>query len=562
MKSLKSSDYELSASVRGTSTYRVRLWLAEEELGFSCTCPVGEELEFCKHCVAVGLVWWQQNSGELVASDGHPPDEDLRGYLEGLPPETLASLLLEQAAEDDTLRARLLARAGKGAGSSGALRSAIDAVLPVRGFIPYQEMYAYSRAAHEVVDAIEERLHSHATDVIELCEFALVATEDAVGHADDSDGYFGEIFGRLQELHRRACAKAKPDPIALARRLFEWEMRTEWDTFYDAADSYARILGKAGLAEYRRLAGKRWANVRPLGPGEDDGERYRSRFRITRIMEALALQTGDVDALIEVKSRDLAHPNSFLEIARICLEAGREGEALAWAERGMKAFAAQPDPRLWEFVADIYHQQRRHAEAMDIAWALFEAMPGFGRYQDLHSHAKRAKCWDEWRERALHQIRAGSKPTARTRWGPAGDRSSLVQIFLWEKNLPAAWDEAKEGGCTEALWMELARLREKDHPEDALEVYKRWIGPTVARGNNQAYENAVALLERCRRLLVRLGRATDVPGFVAAIRSEFARKRNFAKLIDARQWDAGARSRSSVARKRAVQTCRRRGTRP
>lgn len=544
VKSVKSTDREVRASVRGTSTYRVRFWVDEDDLGFSCTCPVGEEHTFCKHCVAVGLVWWKQDDGEAsTASDAGIPDEDLRGYLEGLPPSTLTALLLDQATQDATLLARLLAQAGSaaGAGSSASLRSAIDAVLPVRDFIPYREMYAYSRAAHEVIDAIEERLHAgHAADVIELCEFALIAAEEAVGRVDDSDGYFGEIFGRLQELHRRACTKAKPDPVALARRLFDWEMRTEWDTFYGAVDSYGRVLGKAGLAEYRRLAEKRWASVRPLGPGEDDGERYGGRFRITRIMEALALKAGNVDELIAVKSRDLGHARSFLEIARTCRDAGRDDEALEWAERGLGAFAGQPDPALWEFVADIYHERDRHADAMKLAWALFEAMPGFGRYQDLHTHAVRAKCWNEWRERALALIRTGSAENGPgSRWGQSADRSSLVRIFLWEKDADAAWREANEGGCSKDLWMELARRREKKHPQDAFDVYRRWIGPTVERGNNQAYEEAVDLLERCRRLLVRLGRGKEIPGFVGAVRSEFGRKRNFAKLIDARPWETG-----------------------
>lgn len=542
VKSMKSTDREVRASVRGTSTYRVRLWIDDEGNGFTCTCPVGEDLEFCKHCVAVGLIWWQRDGGEPAEESSSTPDDDLRVHLEGLSPKTLASLLLDQAAEDDALRARLLAQAGtsEGLGSSAMVRSAIDAVLPVRGFIPYQEVYAYSRAADEVIDVIEQRLQEgHAADVIELCEFALVATEDAVGRADDSDGYFGQIFERLQELHLRACGKGKPDPVTLARRLFDWEMRTEWDTFFGAVDTYARILGKKGLAEYRRLAEKRWASVRPLGPGEDDGERYGNRFRITRIMESLAARARDVDELIAIKSRDLVHPKSFLDIAVICREAGRGDDALEWAEHGLAAFARQPDPNLWDFVADIYHDRDHHDDAMKLMWALFEAMPDFREYQDLHAHALRADCWDEWRERALALIRAESSGTQpRSRWDRRADRSTLVQIFLWEEDVDTAWREANEGGCTEALWMELARRRETDHPEDTLEVYKRWIGPTVARGNNQAYEDAVELLERCCTLLLRLGRSKEVSAFVAAIRSEYGRKRNFAKLVDSRRWDA------------------------
>lgn len=55
VKNLKIVDDEASATVGGTRQYRVRLWLEGGTPAFSCTCPVGEEGLFCKHCVAVGL---------------------------------------------------------------------------------------------------------------------------------------------------------------------------------------------------------------------------------------------------------------------------------------------------------------------------------------------------------------------------------------------------------------------------------------------------------------------------------------------------------------------------
>jgi uncharacterized Zn finger protein len=42
---------EATAVVRGAHTFRVRLWVSDGEPGFSCTCPVGAEGRFCKHCV-------------------------------------------------------------------------------------------------------------------------------------------------------------------------------------------------------------------------------------------------------------------------------------------------------------------------------------------------------------------------------------------------------------------------------------------------------------------------------------------------------------------------------
>ena len=105
--------------------------------------------------------------------------------------------------------------------------------------------------------------------------------------------------------------------MGLAERLFEAEMDSDYGTFHRAALVYADILGKTGLAAYRRLAEADWANVPALAPGEADPNRYGRRFRITSIMEALAQASEDFDALVTVKSRDLSSPSAFLRIAEL-----------------------------------------------------------------------------------------------------------------------------------------------------------------------------------------------------------------------------------------------------
>lgn len=110
----------------------------------------------------------------------------------------------------------------------------------------------------------------------------------------------GGILERLQDLHHKAYKKAKPDPEALARRLFEWELRTDYDTFYGAAETYADVLGERGLAVYRKLAEAEWAKVPARGPGREHPEKYGKRFRITHIVETLARQTGDMEAVVAI----------------------------------------------------------------------------------------------------------------------------------------------------------------------------------------------------------------------------------------------------------------------
>jgi uncharacterized Zn finger protein len=43
--------------VLGGASYEVIFWAKGDGLGYVCTCPAGAEGDFCKHCVAVALVW-------------------------------------------------------------------------------------------------------------------------------------------------------------------------------------------------------------------------------------------------------------------------------------------------------------------------------------------------------------------------------------------------------------------------------------------------------------------------------------------------------------------------
>ena len=54
----------ITAKVEGTHTYTVKLLLDNGEAKHSCTCPMGDEDIFCKHCVAVGLAWIEGGSKE------------------------------------------------------------------------------------------------------------------------------------------------------------------------------------------------------------------------------------------------------------------------------------------------------------------------------------------------------------------------------------------------------------------------------------------------------------------------------------------------------------------
>jgi uncharacterized Zn finger protein len=255
-------------------------------------------------------------------------------------------------------------------------------------------------------------------------------------------------------------------------------------------------------------------------------------------METLARQTGDVEAVVAVMKRDLSLAYHYLQISETYKNARKHDLALEWAERGVKAFPERTDSRLREFLAGEYHRRKRHDEAMALIWAEFAESPSLKQYVNLKAHAERIGQWELWREKALEYLRErigrakSESQKDRWAWYRKADHSELVRIFLWEKDVEAAWREAQEGGCSNDLWLELATKRDKDHPEDALPIYQRQIEPTLDLKNNEAYAETISLLRKVRELMVRLERKDEFTNYLDKVRAAHKPKRNFMKLLD------------------------------
>ncbi len=539
------TDTSVKAKVRGSSSYQVKLWLDDDdEPAYECSCPMGMDGRFCKHAVAVALV-----VTDAVADPSQQAEAviDVRAYLEGLEPKALVDLLMERAGEDDIFDARLrmdAARATSGPAPVAVFRHAIDEAFVVGDYVGYREMYDYANNINAVLDSLQDLLSDgHAQAVTALAEHAIDRAEDAVGYVDDSDGWMSSIAERLQELHLDACRKAKPDPMALAGKLFERERHSgDLDVFCGAAASYAKVLGKKGLAEYRRLAQEEWDALPPLGPNDETSSYSSRRFRITQIMETLAELTGDVDAVVEVLARDQSSAYQFVRIAELYAKAERYDDALAWAEKGL-ALHGGSDSRLVVAAAEEYHRAGRGADAVRVAWDAYDASPGLRTYQQLAEQATRAGLWKDWHDKALSLLREriakGQRKPARnaSRWVSYGpDGSTLVEVLLFDGEVEQAWAEASATGCRRDLWLKLAGLREGEHPLDAIPIWQEEIERQIDAKNNQAYAEAVDLIVRVRRLMVAAESEADFPPYATQLRSKHKPKRNLMKLFDGKGW--------------------------
>ncbi len=547
VESLKHGAAAVRAVVRGNQDYTVVLSSDDGVPDYACDCPQGADGAFCKHCVAAALAWLNRGAAPAKSKARGKAKEvtlaDAAKALQDENKETVLRMLLDWAKDDDRLRERLLLYAARRAGPASGLaaaRRAFERAVFVRDYIHYREASAWAGDVSDAIDNIAQLLEDgQAAAVVELCESALARLVDAAGAVDDSDGHLSVLRDRLEDIHFRACQEAKPDPTALAKRLFDWELHSELDVFYGAAERYTKFLGADGLKEYRRLAEAEWEKV-PARTAKGERTEWGRHFRITHIMESLAKASGDIEELVSVMSRDLSHAYSYLRIAEVYREARQHDQALEWAEQGLKAFPERTDGRLREFAAEEYHRRRRHSDAMKLLWAEFSERPYLETYQTLKRHGKKAGNWPEWRDRALAEIRQRiakakdeSRGQARHRWmRPNDDHSLLVEIFLSERGNEAAWREAQEGGCSGALWLQLAAAREKEHPADAAPIYLKQAEAALVATHNGRYNDSVELLAKAATVMKRMNRNEEFVRHLEALRVQYKRKRNFIKLVE------------------------------
>jgi uncharacterized Zn finger protein len=333
----------VAATVRGTIPDRVKLSLGTRPT-WSCDCPVGAAGEFCKHCAAVAIELLdpdERTLGRRVAGDAGPV---LSETLAGLGREQLEELVRLAAVRDPRVaQAVETAAAAAGGGSVDVEQWAkrIDTAFRTGGFVPYAQAPEWGAGIMEVLDGLGDLVGSgYAAEVVGLAERAHRKLERSMHRVDDSGGEVVMLSGEIADLHLNAAMAASLEPGMFARRLAKLELEGELGTFRRGALTYGGVLGEKGLREYRKVVEPKW---RKANEGLADQWSH-ERFVVTDAMIGVVLAGGNPDELVEVMSDRLRTPDDFLEVARAMEGAGRRGEAIRWARRGLTSMGT----RVWQ----------------------------------------------------------------------------------------------------------------------------------------------------------------------------------------------------------------------
>ncbi len=477
----------------------------------------------------------------VKAHDNQSDEARIEAYLQGLDLAALRKLVLEASWRDDALREKLLMAATL-AESTGlsALRQVVRQATRTNGFVEYREAGGYANRLEDLAELLSQRIEDGQPELIGVIEETIALAEEALQHIDDSGGEVMPAILGLRKLHLAACNTLRPDPVALAGRLYGFQMHGDWDTFHEVLPDYAEALGEEGLAAYRQQVERDWKALPTLGPEHYHGEWSTPRFRVESAMKGIACHTDDFELQVAIQAKNLSSPSCFLTLVRMFRDQGRKDEALRWAEQGIAAFPHERHDDLLSLAIELQLALGRHAEAERLAWQRFERAPGcepFFKLLDVAAHIDREAVL---RQRALDLLwqkvaeDESSDGVAQRSWWEKPRRGDIVSIFLREGDVEAMWDAFRGGKVDVGLWERVADVRAQTHHEEAITLYKRLLPHRVDGGSRGSdYGGAFAIVKKIRALRVahkQLGMFGDE---LAEVRLEWKRKRNFMKLLDA-----------------------------
>jgi uncharacterized Zn finger protein len=513
------------ATVAGSEDYRTEVTGRGKRIDGACSCPAFEDFGFCKHMVAVALT--ANDAGDDGEGQGGGALRRIRGHLKEKSFDALVNLIMGIVERDPALFRKLdLAASAMHADEKtleAGLAKAIDGATRIGDYVGYDEASGWAAEVQETLDAVAELASGARVGVaLRLAERAIERIEEAMERIDDSNGECGALLGRARDIHIAAACASRPEPVQLADDLFEREMDDAYETFHGAAALYADALGEAGLAEYRRLAMQAWEKLPTRsGPNPKRDSFFGDYYRLTNILDFFAERDGDVDARIALRSKNLSTSWLSLQLAEFCLSQGRDEEALRRAEEGLWLFEDEPpDERLTLFTADLLSKAGRKDEAEAHLRRAFDKTPSLNLYENL-----RAIVGVTARESAIRLLESRLAIENSMR------RVQLIELFvrilMHEGMYDAAWAAARKYAAPIGLREDLASKSKEKYPREALETYGERVRQLAQTGGHSAYSEAVKLIAR----MAPLRSGPEQAAYVTALKEEFARKRNFVKLL-------------------------------
>ena len=505
---LRISGNSIIAEVEGTELYRVTLKHTVRVFEGSCDCPASENFDFCKHCVATGLKYLEQNQSKEVLKDSKANDL-LKNYLLSLEKNVLAEQLEslisnDKILEDDwTLKAEIAA----GKLDHKAFKKRFTKAIPYnRHLYRYAQVRDYFARIELVVDKLAEfRTDFKAADVLVLVDYALQRIDKALETIDDSGGFRYASVEMLNELHVDILSEIDWPTEKRANYLLEIYNASDNDFYPDIPGSYVEALGEEGLKYFNAELQIQWDALPPLADkktSEYDWETSSLYRHLQGPLLVAATLRGDIDCLIQLKEKTAVNSRDCIEISTLCLDHDRLAEAIDWWQKAKswqkseRGYRGDRNETFSEQEVAILSYQKKYTEALQIRWTEYQQNPNLHSYGKLVEMAALAKDTSDWYRRAVDYLKT------RFEQNPNPYLVSLIaELHLKEQHPEQALALSKEHKLQPETLLEIIRTN-KDKVIEIIPIYLRLAEYEVDQTKNSAYRRAIKLLKEAEKLTI------------------------------------------------------------
>ncbi|MGP9797594.1 SWIM zinc finger family protein [Halomonas sp. 86] len=527
----------ISADVEGSELYHVALTLTKQGLSGGCNCPASEDIDFCKHCVAVALAFRAEQAKQAQRVEGDTSDR-IHAYVGSLDKPSLVEALLSLIENDPVLYQQwsLKADAALGVLDHKALKKRITAAFPInRGLFRYSQVSHYFSKAEAVIEQLAEQVPQlPSVKSLALVDYALARMDKALETIDDSGGFRFHCEHLLHTLHIKTVKRLDWPADKLADYLYEKSFGGEEDRYPPIPDAYLDVLNQASQNAYH----ERLQQALDELPNQTATMKWDDRYRLTRLREPLlkrAQAAGDLPAILALYQKTISDEKDCLEAAELCIAYEAWDQVAAWL-----TYAAECEAKnnhRWRLERNrLEIRLKLHRGEADAAaeqqWGIYQHTQQLEDYRQLVTLIEAHQLATDYRQRACDWLlKCITQPSEKMPFYQVQRaKDSLLEIYLHEGRLDDAQALCAEHKVSAHLLYQLAKALPS--PDAQIPLYLRLVRLYVEQTNKQGYRQGIALLKELKKSLQTPAQYSAFAHMLTQLHSEFKAKRNFIKWLN------------------------------
>lgn len=525
-------DERIEGKVSGSRSYSCSIesdgdgWFSGE-----CSCPLGDDGEFCKHLVALGLAFIDGFETPQPAS-GKRGKFDLSAFLKARSNEELTALLTGAAKlHPDLLEFFRMSHLPDDPSSLRLeLLQKIDRLLDLAEECSYVDCYGdeeyeidenFEQFRQELGQLTATMKRLSPPLILELAEYAIKEALKREG-GDDENG-LDELIGDMLPLYFAAVTKGAGKAQEIAENMIAWEAANPWGALGQVGryfmDAPQRIVDA-----WEKLAQRQWDEMPPLSMGTRASNK---RELIEKRLLQYAKLNCDKELELKILQKNQSSPEQVLALSKQLFRLDRYDEILPLLQKAHDRFKG--DHEILDALVSELIRCGKKEEALALAWNCFERYPDcrYG-YEFLRSTARSCHQGKVYLAKALNFLR--KRLTSRNQATDA--RTEMVNILLCEKDYPQALEIAEGGLCAHQTLYRLAEALAKNKPEASARLIKRPLDQHLPQVGDRFYTESVRLLKLYKEYLTAAGEGERFQQEILAIRLQYKQRRKFIGMLD------------------------------